>query len=92
MILRYDHLPPGHKGKAPDVAHYLRNSINCTRSAQKKGLQAMRDTHNPLFLFGGAEGSRTPVRDRIRKSISGCSPCFECSPSASPEGQAMQFR
>ena len=60
MALRYDHLPSGHKGKAPDVAHYLRGAINRTRSARKKGLQAMRETHNPLFLFGGAGGIRTP--------------------------------
>ena len=36
----------------------LRGTINRTRSAQKKGLQAMRETHNPLFLFGGAGGIR----------------------------------
>ena len=35
-------------------------------------------------ISGEGEGSRTPVRNPIRKSISGCSQCLEYSPSEVP--------
>lgn len=52
----------------------------------------IRDVNNNMFLRlahlnGGGEGSRTPVRNRIHKSFSGCSPCFKNSLNPTPMGR-----
>ena len=46
----------GRSKRLRNVGRYLTGIINCT----KKGLQAVLETRNPLFCFGGAEGIRTP--------------------------------
>ena len=90
QMTKIDHLPTKHKllhftSSTPTIDVEPEKALVNSRASFAHKVNIDISIVTVIVTFdGGGEGSRTPVRNRIRKSISGCSSCFNIPSAVRP--------